>query len=89
MLYIGHYTSEPVSPWEQHMSQHRIFIPPLWIRIWHWTNALLIITLAVTGASLHFADPDLTLVGHAVNSVTLSRITSAIGKACERRTSRR
>ena len=25
----------------------RIFILPLWIRVWHWTNALLMIILAV------------------------------------------
>jgi thiosulfate reductase cytochrome b subunit len=40
----------------------RIYLLPLWIRLWHWTNALLIITLAVTGISLHFADPKLPLV---------------------------
>lgn len=40
----------------------RIYLLPLWIRVWHWTNALLIITLTVTGISLHFADPDLKLV---------------------------
>lgn len=40
----------------------RIYLLPLWIRVWHWTNALLIITLTVTGFSLHFADPKLPLV---------------------------
>ena len=40
----------------------RIYLLPLWIRLWHWTNALLIIVLAVTGISLHFADPKLPLV---------------------------
>ena len=40
----------------------RIYLLPLWIRIWHWTNALLIITLTITGVSLHFADPKLPLV---------------------------
>jgi len=40
----------------------RIYLLPPWIRLWHWTNALLIITLAVTGYSLHFADPNLWLV---------------------------
>lgn len=40
----------------------RLYLLPLWIRVWHWTNALLIIVLAVTGASLHFADPKLPLV---------------------------
>lgn len=41
---------------------HRVFVLPLWIRLWHWTNALLIIVLIVTGASLHFANPALPLV---------------------------
>lgn len=40
----------------------RIYLLPLWLRLWHWSNAALIITLAVTGFSLHFADPALPLV---------------------------
>lgn len=40
----------------------RIYLLPLWIRLWHWTNALLIIALTVTGISLHFVDPKLPLV---------------------------
>jgi thiosulfate reductase cytochrome b subunit len=44
----------------------RIYLLPLWIRVWHWTNVLLIITLAVTGVSLHFADPNLPLVEFAL-----------------------
>lgn len=46
------------------MSQ-RIYLLPLWIRLWHWTNAALIIVLTVTGISLHFADPKLPLVEFA------------------------
>jgi len=34
---------------------HRIYLLPVWLRVWHWTNATLMIVLAVTGASLHFA----------------------------------
>jgi thiosulfate reductase cytochrome b subunit len=41
---------------------HRIYILPVWLRLWHWTNAALIITLAVTGASLHFAGSGTLLV---------------------------
>jgi hypothetical protein len=40
------------------------------------------------GAIITFPGETFGLVGRAVNSVTLSRITGAIGKACERRTSR-
>ena len=40
---------------------HRVYILPLWVRCWHWTNALLIITLILTGGSLHFST---TLIPH-------------------------
>ena len=45
---------------------HRIYLLPVWIRVWHWSNALLIILLSLTGASLHFADPALPLVPFAL-----------------------
>ena len=40
----------------------RTYLISAWIRIWHWTNALLVLVLGVTGMSLHFADPKLPLV---------------------------
>jgi thiosulfate reductase cytochrome b subunit len=40
----------------------RIYLLPLWLRLWHWLNALLIITLCITGFSLHFAGPDAHVV---------------------------
>jgi thiosulfate reductase cytochrome b subunit len=40
----------------------RVYMLPVWLRAWHWANALLIITLAVTGASLHFADANAPVV---------------------------
>ncbi|MBI5114748.1 MAG: cytochrome b/b6 domain-containing protein [Rhodovulum sp.] len=43
----------------------RIYLLPLWLRLWHWSNAVLIIVLAVTGASLHFADSTLVPVSFA------------------------
>ncbi|MBF0133705.1 MAG: cytochrome b/b6 domain-containing protein [Magnetococcales bacterium] len=38
---------------------------PLWLRAWHWTNALLFIILLTCGFSLHFADSGWTLVPFA------------------------
>jgi thiosulfate reductase cytochrome b subunit len=35
-----------------------LYLFPLWVRLWHWTNALLFIILIVSGASLHFASGD-------------------------------
>ena len=40
----------------------RVYMLPLWLRIWHWTNALLIIALVASGVSLHFADPKAMLL---------------------------
>ena len=42
---------------------YRTYLFPLWIRLWHALNAVLILTLGATGLSLHFADPALPLVG--------------------------
>ena len=30
---------------------------PLWLRCWHWGNALLFVTLIITGFSMHFSKP--------------------------------
>ncbi len=35
----------------------RVYILALWLRLWHWTNAFLIIIQTITGLSLHFARP--------------------------------
>jgi thiosulfate reductase cytochrome b subunit len=40
----------------------RIYLLPLWLRIWHWSNALLIITLGISGTSIHFASPGAMLI---------------------------
>lgn len=34
----------------------QLYLYPLWIRIWHWTNALLFIILIFSGVSLHYAN---------------------------------
>ena len=41
---------------------NRVYILHLWVRLWHWGNALAIIALSITGISLHFSDPNLPLV---------------------------
>ena len=53
----------------------RIYLLPLWLRLWHWTNASLILVLIVTGVSLHFAEPNLLLVPFAL----AARIHSTAG----------
>lgn len=36
--------------------QERIYLTPTPVRIWHWLNALGIVTLAITGAQIRFPD---------------------------------
>ena len=40
----------------------RVFLLSLWIRLWHWTNAGLILCLAASGISLHFSAPQAALI---------------------------
>jgi len=55
------------------MCADREYLISPWIRVWHWTNALLILILGVTGISAHFADPALPLVDFAL-AVSLHNI---------------
>lgn len=43
---------------------------PRWLRVWHWINAVLFITLAATGFSLHFASPEGALIPFNAARVT-------------------
>lgn len=41
------------------MTNHneRLYLYPIWVRIWHMTNAILCLTLIITGLSIQFASP--------------------------------
>ena len=60
-----------------HAPAEKVYLISLWVRLWHWTNAALIVTLGITGLSLHFADPKLPLVDFALSV----RIHNAAGVA--------
>jgi len=44
------------------MSVHKIFLYPIWIRLWHWTNALMFLLLILTGISLRYSSVDSALI---------------------------
>lgn len=33
-----------------------LYLYPVWLRLWHWINAMLFLTLIVTGVSMHYSD---------------------------------
>jgi thiosulfate reductase cytochrome b subunit len=45
-----------------------VYILSPWVRIWHWAHTVLVLILAVTGASLHFASPSLPLVSFELSN---------------------
>jgi thiosulfate reductase cytochrome b subunit len=40
----------------------RLYLYPLWIRVWHWINALMFLVLIVTGLSMQYSSPDLPMI---------------------------
>lgn len=44
----------------------RVYILALWLRLWHWTNAALILCLTASGLSLHYSAPAAALVDFSV-----------------------
>ncbi len=39
-----------------------LYLYPLWLRLWHWLNAVLCLLLIITGISLQYSDPDFPLM---------------------------
>jgi thiosulfate reductase cytochrome b subunit len=48
------------------MATSRIYLYPVWIRIWHVINALMFLLLTFTGISLHFSSADSNLMSFNV-----------------------
>jgi len=40
----------------------RIYLYPLWIRLWHWTNAILCLFLIISGVSLQYSNPEFPII---------------------------
>lgn len=51
------------------MANKRLYLYPIWIRLWHVTNALLFILLILTGFSLHYASIDNSFIPFNVSVV--------------------
>lgn len=44
------------------MKSKRLYLYPLWLRIWHHVNAVLMIALIFTGLSMQYSSPDYPLI---------------------------
>jgi len=59
----------------------RLYFYPLWIRVWHWINALMFIVLIITGLSMQYSSPDYPFIRfdravswHNIGGLTVSGI---------------
>jgi len=59
------------------MSKTRIYLYPIWIRLWHIINATSFLLLVVTGISLHYADPNSFVIPFEV-SVSIHNVCALI-----------
>ena len=57
----------------------KVYLYPLWLRFWHWFNALLFLSLILSGLSLHYSDPktgvvsfNVAMLFHNLSGVILS-----------------
>lgn len=44
------------------MARKKLYLYPLWLRIWHHVNAVLMIVLIITGISMQYSSPDYPLI---------------------------
>ena len=44
------------------MAEERIYLYPVWIRLWHLFNAILCLTLIITGISMQFSNPKFPMI---------------------------
>ena len=42
--------------------EDRLYLYPVWVRLWHWTNAILCLLLIVTGVSMQYSDPEYPII---------------------------
>ncbi len=59
----------------------KIFLYPIWLRIWHWLNALLFVVLILSGMSLHYSGSgdflfsfEVSMIAHNTAGIALSFI---------------
>lgn len=40
----------------------KLYLYPIWVRLWHWINAILFLLLIISGVSMQYSDPQYPLI---------------------------
>ncbi|MGA3012615.1 MAG: cytochrome b/b6 domain-containing protein [Bacteroidales bacterium] len=59
------------------MTEERIYLYPVWIRLWHLLNAIVCLTLIITGISMQFSNPKFPMIRFNV-AVSIHNIAGII-----------
>jgi thiosulfate reductase cytochrome b subunit len=59
------------------MTEEKIYLYPVWVRLWHLFNALLCLTLIVTGISMQFSNPKFPMIRFDV-SVSIHNVVGIV-----------
>ncbi len=44
------------------MKHEKLYLYPVWVRLWHWLNALLCLALILSGISMQYSNPEFPLI---------------------------
>ncbi len=57
----------------------KLYLYPVWVRLWHWINAILCLLLIISGVSMQYSDPqypfirfDWAVYIHDISGIVLS-----------------
>ena len=42
--------------------EEKLYLYPVWVRLWHWANAILCLLLILTGLSMQYSDPEYPII---------------------------
>jgi thiosulfate reductase cytochrome b subunit len=59
------------------MTEEKLYLYPIWVRLWHLVNALLCLLLIITGISMQFSNPKMPLI-HFSLAVSIHNIAGIL-----------
>lgn len=61
--------------------KNQLYLYPLWVRLWHLANALMFLTLLITGLSLQYSSAEYTIIpfNYAVSIHNITGIALCVG----------
>jgi thiosulfate reductase cytochrome b subunit len=59
------------------MAHERLYLYPVWVRLWHWFNAVMCLALILSGVSMQYSNPDFPMIRFDI-AVTMHNIAGVL-----------